>query len=174
MSDEEWRDVPGWPYQVSSLGRVRRVHIVTPVKTSKAYNRICLSRGRKDGARSRDTERLFFVHRLVAEAFIGPCPEGKDHVAHIDGNPQNNVPSNLYWATPKENAADRARHGKYTSGERHFGASVTDEDARLMRAWFHIAGESIASIARLFSSTERIVSGIVRGRTYKSAGGYGA
>jgi len=173
MTDEEWKDVPGWPYQVSNFGRVRRVHIVTPVKTSKTYSRICLSRGRKEGARSRDTERLFFVHRLVAEAFIGPCPEDKTHVAHIDGNPQNNVPGNLYWATHKENAGDRVRHGRYGTGEKHHAARVTDDDARLMRAWYLIGGETIAQISRSFMTREHVVSNIVHGRTYRSAGGYG-
>jgi hypothetical protein len=50
---------------------------------------------------------------------------------------------------------------------------VCDDEACIMRSWFHIAGESIASIARLFMTTERVVSGIVHGRTYREAGGYG-
>lgn len=170
---EEWRDIPDWPYQVSSLGRIRRVHVVSPSKTSKRYSRVILSRGRRNGVRSRDTERAFFVHRLVAEAFIGLCPPDKSHVAHIDGDPQNNAPSNLYWATPTDNARDRLRHGTYASGQDHHMARINDDDARIMRAWFHIGGETIASISRRYMTTERIVSGVVNGHTYKSAGGYG-
>lgn len=170
---EEWRDIEGWPYQVSNLGRVRRVHIVTPIANGKAYHRISLSRYRNGKTRSADTERAFFVHRLVAEAFIGPCPDGKSHVAHRDGNPVNNTPENLYWATPKENADDRARHNRYHDGERHFATRLSDDDARIIRARFHVGRETIAFLAKSHFVTERIVSSIVRGRTYKHAGGYG-
>ena len=158
MSDNEaWKDIDGWPYQVSNYGRVRRVNIITPIKTAKTYNRVSLSRGRNNEKRGSGVERAFFVHRLVAEAFIGPCPDGKSHVAHRDGNPQNNTPENLYWATPKENAAAR----------------ISDDDARIMRAWRHIAGDTIAAIARRFMVTETVVRNVVKGRTYQSAGGYG-
>ena len=171
---EVWKDIKGWPYQVSNMGRMRRVHIVTPIKTSKTYSRVQLSRGRNNTTpRTTETERAFFVHRLVAEAFIGPCPPGKSHVAHRDGNPQNNTLENLYWATPKENAADRMRHGKYKNGEGHAMARISDDDARIIRAWFHFAGETIAAIARRFMVNETVIRNVVRGRTYQSAGGYG-
>ena len=51
-----------------------------------------------------------FVHRLVLEAFVGPCPDGME-CRHLDGNPGNNRLENLAWGTPKENAADSIRHG---------------------------------------------------------------
>ena len=44
-----------------------------------------------------------YVHRLVAEHFIGPCPEPGMVVNHIDGDPFNNYVSNLEWATVSEN-----------------------------------------------------------------------
>jgi len=172
MTDEEWRDIPGWPYQVSNLGRVRRVHLVKPIRTEKTYERIALSRGRRR-QRSRETERAFFVHRLVAEAFIGPCPTDKSHVAHKDGNPRNNKVENLYWATPLENAADRKRHGTYVDGERHHCAKVSNEDARIIRARYHLGKEKIAQLARLFWVNESVISNIVNSKTYVRAGGYG-
>jgi hypothetical protein len=51
-----------------------------------------------------------FVHRLVLEAFVGPCPEGME-CRHLDGDPANNRLENLRWGTHRENAADQVRHG---------------------------------------------------------------
>jgi hypothetical protein len=43
------------------------------------------------------------IHRLVAEAFLGPPPFQKAVVMHIDENSANNRSDNLKWATQKEN-----------------------------------------------------------------------
>lgn len=50
------------------------------------------------------------IHQLVCEAFHGPKPDGHE-VRHLNGNRQDNRPSNLAWGTRSENARDRTRHG---------------------------------------------------------------
>ncbi len=51
-----------------------------------------------------------YVHRLVLEAFVGPCPPGMV-ACHYDGNSANNAVSNLRWDTQAGNIADKKRHG---------------------------------------------------------------
>lgn len=61
--------------------------------------------------------RMYLVHRLVAETFIGPIPEGYE-VGHVRRNRQDNRAAGLRIVTHKENCyntssvdASRARHG---------------------------------------------------------------
>ncbi len=49
-----------------------------------------------------------YVHRLVAEAFIGPCPPGYS-VDHIDNNPTNNCVSNLRYLPIPLNCVNRTQ-----------------------------------------------------------------
>lgn len=113
---EEWRDVVGYEglYQVSNLGRVRRMHsgrrdlpptVLKPRKIStsrRKTNYLSVNLCRESKVRS------YQVHRLVAQAFI-PNPENKPQVNHIDGDPSNNNVKNLEWCTQKENI----RHAFY-------------------------------------------------------------
>jgi len=45
------------------------------------------------------------VHRLVLEAFVGPCPDGME-ACHLDSDKTNNRVSNLRWDTHLENMRD--------------------------------------------------------------------
>ena len=115
---EHWKPVVGYEgiYEVSDQGRVRGMEradsIGRPLSgknlaqnvTRRGYRTVCLCR---DGIRS--TKR---VHRLVLEAFVGPCPEGME-CCHWDDNPTNNALTNLRWDTTIENARDRFRNSGY-------------------------------------------------------------
>ncbi len=65
-----------------------------------------------------------YVHRLVLEAFVGPCPVGMQ-CRHLDGDPHNNRINNLCWGTPDENHVDKVRHGTSPVGERNPLARLT-------------------------------------------------
>ena len=120
---ERWKPVNGYVgiYEVSSHGRVRsvdraitrsdgQVHrrkgklLRTPLSTGGGYPFLRLSAQGKTQVRT--------VHSLVAEAFIGPRPEGRE-VCHNDGNPANNRLDNLRYGTSSDNQLDKVRHGTH-------------------------------------------------------------
>lgn len=94
---EEWRPVVGYEglYEVSNLGRIRRVRLMSPTIKKHGYVQVSLM----DAHGVRKSYRL---HRLVAEAFISN-PDSKPQVNHRDENTLNNRADNLEWATPAEN-----------------------------------------------------------------------
>jgi hypothetical protein len=59
---------------------------------------------------SNGRQESWFVHQLVAAAFLGPRPDGLE-VRHLDGDPLNNAVSNLAYGTRLENIQDKKRHG---------------------------------------------------------------
>lgn len=103
---EIWKDINGYEsiYQVSNLGNIRCLHfgnknsnVIKNLKASfnnAGYLKIELH---KDGKR-----KMFYVHRIVANAFI-PNPNNLPQINHIDGDKTNNKISNLEWVTSKEN-----------------------------------------------------------------------
>lgn len=112
-SEEQWRPIPGYEdtYLVSDLGRVwgrpRRSTKggITKLRTSPAgYVVVDLSQ--------RNQRSTHLVHRLVALAFMGPCPEGLE-VRHLDGDSANPVLTNLAYGTSSQNKWDTVRHGRH-------------------------------------------------------------
>ena len=97
---EEWKTADTLPiYEVSSFGRVRN-------KKTKNIIRTFSSKDRPYPYFTYESmnyyKKNYRVHRLVAEAFIGPCPEDKE-VNHKDLNKSNNHISNLEYVTRSEN-----------------------------------------------------------------------
>lgn len=75
-------------------GKIKKLKYIT--NGHKGYKKVRLYAG------NRDEWKDFFVHRLVAEAFI-PNPDGLPIVNHKDENPLNNAVGNLEWCTVKYN-----------------------------------------------------------------------
>lgn len=112
---ESWRNIPGTRgcYQVSDRGRVRSIWILKSWQTSKTAALRSNSQRREVVSIPIGKKwKRSYVHRLVAAAFIGPCPTGKQ-VNHKDGNSLNNHKGNLEYATPSENIKHAWRNGLY-------------------------------------------------------------
>ena len=101
------------------------------------------------------------VHRLVMEAFVGPCPDGME-CRHLNGNSRDNRLENLKWGTKAENIEDTLRHGHTTRGERHPMVKLTESQVREIRA----AGGKQREIAERYGVTQSNVSYIKRGASW--------
>lgn len=116
--NEIWKPVRGYEgeYEVSNAGRVRgldriltdgrswRGRVLKQVTNHNGHRRVMLQSGAE--------QKYKWVHRLVLEAFTGPCPDGFDG-CHNDGDPSNNHTDNLRWDSRRENAKGRVRHGNH-------------------------------------------------------------
>lgn len=89
------------------------------------YRKVCLWRN--------NTPDWRLVHRLVLEAFVGPCPNGMQ-TRHLDGLRSHNSSSNLAWGTAHENATDRIRHGTQPCGDTSPLAKLTRNQAEHIRS----------------------------------------
>lgn len=169
---EVWATVPGYEglYEVSSHGRVRRQSASRMAPSGYVRKQRLTWDGYLSCSLSKRS-RCWHVktHRLVALAFLGPPPFPRTHVAHHDGDKTNNRVSNLRWATPAENEADKRRHGRVRGaprGEKHRLAKLTDEIVIALR--LHVAaGGGLKEIADRFGVRLPTASEAVRGRTWR-------
>lgn len=112
-----------------------------------------------------EVHRLY-MHRVIAEAFHGPCPEGME-CRHLDGDSSNNRPSNLAWGTRKSNAKDRVIHGTACAGERHGMAKLTKDDVLKMRNIRRTTGRSYQKIAADFSVSPMTAHRAITGKLWR-------
>jgi hypothetical protein len=123
--EEIWKDIPEYEglYQVSNLGRVKSLPKEWILGRNGAIQRhsgMILKQGVvKDGylmvVLSKNIKRRgFYVHQLVAMAFLGHKPNGfKIIVDHINDNPADNRVENLQIVTQRYNVYKT--QGKYSS-----------------------------------------------------------
>lgn len=110
---EDWRPIAGFSkYEVSNLGRVRRASGGSGTSSLRVLKLVAANRGYLRVTLYADDGQMVTrqVHREVCVAFNGGPPAPGLYACHRDGNRIHNLPGNLYWGTPVENAADRARH----------------------------------------------------------------
>ncbi len=162
-SELEWRIIPGWPeYEISEYGHVRR-RLPGGSTIGKVGRVLRPSAGRYQHVylHGHAGRRHITIHRLVALAFIGQTPSEKHQVAHNDGNPKNNHYSNLRYATPAENAADKLLHNTVARGERVGPSKFTECSVHQIRA---LAAKGVAQelIAEIFETSQSHIGRIVR------------
>lgn len=162
MEDETWLPVVGYDYEVSDFGRVRRVGSAKcrkPVARKDGREQMCLWRN--------NWETITYVHTLVAEAFLGPRPEGL-HILHYDGDASNNFVENLRYGTASENMADAIRHGTFLRGPESTTAGLSWVDVDVIRAEPRVWGYQ-KRLAERFGVSHKTISNVIAGKRYNLA-----
>ena len=169
MSVEQWKPVAGFEglYEVSDFGQVRSLDRTV---RSRGGTRVIPGRIRRPGLMT--SGRYLFVplhrpgekaencsvHRLVLEAFVGPCPLGMEALHGRFGSLDNRL-SNLRWGTHLENEADKTRDGTRSKvravGEAAGRSKLTEGKVRELRRLRAEEGWTFARLGEHFGVTPR-------------------
>lgn len=167
LEGEEWRPVVGYEgqYEVSNMGRVCHIkdgHASLlklsihkkgkPSSNGSEYRSVNLFSNKK--AKTVD------VHRLVAEAFIGPRPKGMETM-HINGIRYDNRLSNLRYGTNKENHISNYTYGATSGGGKLSIKDVLNIRQRLKN------GEYGTTLAREYGVNHSAIYNVKLGKTFK-------
>jgi hypothetical protein len=174
----EWQSIPGYEglYEISDSGVVKSLcfrnrhngriepraaaKILTPQRDRVGYLRI--------GLRKDKTARQFYIHQLVALAFVGCRPDNLE-LDHLDAQKGNNSSSNLEYVTHQENC-DRALkmglHPGWPCGEDHARAKLTWQQVEQIRSRYVPGVFGIKRLAKEFEVSKRTIQFILRRRTW--------
>lgn len=165
----EWRPVTGWEglYEVSDQGEVfslprwagNRADPGQMLALSRAGRYLVVS------LKCRDRQRSTRVHKLVAEAFIGPCPPGQE-VRHWNGNPLDNRATNLLYGTTSDNRQDSIRLGTIARGEGSGSAKLTAAQVHEIRQRYAAGGVPQHLLAAEYGVGQMTISRLIRGETW--------
>jgi hypothetical protein len=103
------------------------------------------------------------VHRLVAEAFLGPCPMGWE-VNHRNLDKGDNRPANLQYVTRSFNQLHRAFEG-VGRGSANGSARLDEEQVRAIRRR-HADGEGYKRLGAAYGVSWGTIRSIIKRRNW--------
>lgn len=173
MVSEIWKDVKGFEgvYQVSNLGRVRGVD--RDIKCSNGS--ILHFKGKDIRTWIKDNgyvyvdfyingkQKHFYVHRLVASAFIPNYDEEKTIINHKDEDKTNNRIENLEWCTHVYNLS-------YGTAPYRRGIAISNGNKKRIRNSKGEEFESVGDAALKYNCNASSISNNLKGRTLSCVG----
>lgn len=143
-------------YMISNLGRFKSIDREITDKNGKKYKLkgkiikagVCSNGYLEYHTKRNNKDTIHLAHRLVAKYFV-PNPYNKPQVNHLDENIQNNVYTNLEWATAKENANYGTRNAKCLANTLEKCAKKVkqyDLNGNFIKEW-----QSMAEAARFYN-----------------------
>lgn len=167
MVDEVWKDISEFPnYQVSNRGRVRSFHRgkewrILKTQVQRKSRRYMVA---SIGLWQRGKYYRKLIHRLVLEAFVGPCSEGQ-MCCHNNGDSLDNRLSNLRWDTRQANTQDSIRHGSY-KGEISSRSIVTGNQVTEMRHLYK-GGAPVKELAEKYGLSKSGIEKIIYRKNWR-------
>lgn len=170
MVEEIWKDIPGFEglYQASDLGRIKSF-----IEWNGTNVRI-LNCGRNNGylvvvLSKNGIKKMYRVHRLILETFIGPCPKGME-CRHLNGIRTDNRLCNLRWGTRSENSQDTIKHGNHYQpnnyGKQNCICKLNKKDIPNIREMIK-NGYTCESIGKIYGVHRRTIQDIKLNKTWK-------
>ena len=169
---EEWLPVVGYEgyYSVSNMGRIRRDapglrqrttypgRILRTSIDKNNYRQVTLC---VNGKETREKP-----HQLVAFAFLGPRPEGKQ-INHKNGHKNDNRVENLEWVTHAENGRHAARMGLLYTWKALQQAKLHPPEVIDIRQLYKTGQFTQRELAQIFHTTQMMVWKITKGLGWK-------
>lgn len=163
---EHWQEIDGYDgmYWISNKGKVKSFQLSLKGELSKRpvnSHGYCIVKLYKKGMGT-----IFYVHRLVATAFLGDCLDGYE-CNHKNGIKTDNRAENLEWVTHVDNVKHAFKNGLRFAqrGEEHHNAKLTETAVRDIK--YRLGeGEMGISLAEEYGVTKAAISDINTGRNW--------
>jgi hypothetical protein len=165
---EEWKPCIGFEgiYEISTLGKVKSL-----IRKGSKIEKIRKLQLRPDGyfsvgLRKKSKTKNYFVHRLVAMAFI-KNEDNKKIINHLDGVKNNNYYENLEWSTYSENTNHAYKLFLMQRGEKHFKAKLSIDDVLEIRNIYPNGSISLRKLAKRYNVSCGAIQNILKYKTWK-------
>jgi len=116
-------------------------------------------------------KKNYYIHRLMLETFVGPCPEGME-ACHKNDIKTDNRLENLYWGTHSDNSKDAWKNGSFTNrvlpkGENHYSAKLRERDVIEIRTKFFTGNFTQTELAQKFGVSKENIRNIILGKIWR-------
>lgn len=160
---EIWKKITGYSdYMVSSIGRVKSLKTkntkILKLKIDKDNSRcVNLTKNKK--------QKMFYVHRLVAQEFIGVS---NLTVNHIDGDRANNNINNLEYMALKDNY----KHFKENfihkiKGENNSQSKLKNKQVKNIRKFYNLGIATVIELSIICSISKSQIYRILNFENWK-------
>lgn len=162
---EELRKISGFDkYFISNQGRVfsgeeASATVLKGGVNGWGYKHVSL--------RCNNRSKTAVVHRLVLEAFAGPCPDGME-ACHNNGVKTDNRLENLRWDTRSANQLDKKIHGRenHIYGEAHYSAKLNKKKVRVIK-WCCLLGISPTTLSKYFGVSPTCITKVRDNKSWR-------